>query len=147
MFALAARLAAQQAPLVQPEARVDAIVARDAATQLGGGASIVLGTYVRLAFIGGAGTRWRDGSGEFSGRADAMLRFLFDPLREARWAPYGAGGLGLLYDASDRWRAVVIAAIGAEGPPKHGIVPAFELGLGGGVRAGIVVRRARAGRR
>jgi hypothetical protein len=78
---------------------------------------------------------------------DGLVRFVVDPLRESRWAPYAAGGIGGIYDGPEKWRAVLVGVIGAEGPVTGRVVPAIELGFGGGVRVGFVLRRAMRGRR
>jgi hypothetical protein len=70
-----------------------------------------------------------------------------DPLREFRWAPYAAGGVSAVYDHTEKWRAVLVGVLGVEGPALGSIVPAFEAGFGGGVRAGVALRRAMRGRR
>ncbi len=131
----------------QPEARADYIDARAATAHLGAGFSIPAGTYVRLGLVAAAGQAWRDGQPEPAGRIDGIARFVVDPLREFRWAPYAAGGLGAMYDDGERWRAVLVGALGVEGPALRSIVPAFEVGFGGGVRLGVVLRRAMSGRR
>ena len=132
---------------VQPEARADYIDARASAAHLGIGFSVPAGTYVRLGAVGAAGQAWKDGETSMAGRVDALARFVVDPLRESRWAPYAAGGIGALYDESDRWRAVLVGALGIEGPSAGGVVPAVEIGFGGGARFGIALRRAMPGRR
>lgn len=136
------------APRLQPEARADFIGARADAVHLGAGLAIPLGTYVRLALVGAAGRAWADdGVGVVAGRVDGLVRFVADPLRESRWAPYASGGIGALYDRRERWRAVLVGTLGIEGPAGAGVVPAVEIGFGGGARVGIVLRRAIAGRR
>lgn len=134
-------------PTVQPEARVDFIDARAAAAHVGVGFSVPAGTYVRLGLVGAAGQSWRDGESSGAGRVDALVRFVVDPLREFRWAPYAAGGIGGIYDRSDEWRAVLVGVLGIEGPASGSIVPAIEVGFGGGARLGVVIRRAMPGRR
>ena len=132
---------------IQPEARADFIDARATAAHLALGASVAVSTYVRLGVVAGAGQSWSDGATSGAGRVDGLARFVVDPLREFRWALYASGGLGALYDRSERWRVVLVGVLGIEGPPAGGVVPAIEVGFGGGVRAGIVVRRAIPGRR
>ena len=132
---------------VQPEARADYINARAAAAHLGVGLSVGVGTYVRLGVVAAAGQAWEDGDGMASGRVDALARFVADPLREFRWAPYAAGGVGGLYDEREHWRAVIVGVLGLEGPALGSVVPAVEVGFGGGTRVGVVVRRALPGRR
>ena len=132
---------------VQPEARADYIDARGATAHLGIGVSIPAGTYVRLGVVAAGGQTWRDGDAVGAGRVDAIARFVLDPLREFRWAPYAAGGLGAMYDETERWRAVLVGALGVEGPALGAVVPAIEVGFGGGTRIGVVFRRAMPGRR
>jgi len=135
------------APRVQPEARADYIDARGATAHLGVGVSVPAGTYVRLGVVGAAGQAWRDGDAVAAGRVDAVARFVVDPLREFRWSPYAAGGLGGMYDQIERWRAVLIGTLGVEGPAMGAVVPAIEVGFGGGTRVGVVFRRTMPGRR
>jgi hypothetical protein len=75
-----------------------------------------------------------------AGRVDLLGRFVVDPFNEIGRGVYGSGGLSLRYDDSGEWRPLLIVALGIEGPVRHGRAWAAELGLGGGVRAGIVVR-------
>ena len=132
---------------VQPEVRADYIGARTRAAHVGVGLSVPVSTYVRLGGVAGGGQAWTDSTRAFSGRVDALARFVVDPLREARWAPYAAGGFSALYDASDRWRGVLVGALGIEGPSSGGVVPALEIGFGGGTRVGVSLRRTMPGRR
>lgn len=132
-----------EAQRLTPEVRVDGIFASHGTVQAGVGAGIPLSTYVRGVMVLGAGAD-REGAGTY--RADAMLRFHLDPFREHRWGPYAAGGLSLLRNGDDP-RAWVLLVLGLEGPLRGGAATAFEIGLGGGARIGIVLRRARARQR
>jgi hypothetical protein len=134
-------------PRWQPEARADFIGARAATAHLGAGISIPASTYVRLGLVAAAGQSWSDGQGHAAGRVDGLVRFVVDPLREFRWAPYASGGVGAIYDHSDDWRAVLVGVIGIEGPASGSIIPAVEVGFGGGARVGVVLRRTMPGRR
>ena len=143
-----ASLQAQQAPRrVQSEVRVDAIAARDPALHLGVGATVPTGTYVRVGAVAGAGATMRNHDTRFSGRVDLLARFVLDPLLQFRRAPYAAGGVSALYVDGQGSRFVLLFAVGVEGAPRGGLVPAAELGLGGGVRVALVLRRAIPGRR
>lgn len=143
-----AQAPAQQAsPRFQPEVRVDFIDARVAAAHLGLGVSVPASTYVRLGIVGAAGQSWRKGESSGAGRIDALMRFVVDPLRESRWAPYAAGGIGAIYDGPEKWRGVLVGVLGLEGPGAGHVVPAIEAGFGGGARFGIALRRAMRGRR
>ena len=145
--AVTAQSTRASAPRVQPEIRADFIDARAKAAQIGVGFSIPASTYVRLGIVGAVGAAWADGESAIAGRMDAVARFVVDPLREFRWAPYGSGGLGGLYDRNGKWRAVLVGVLGVEGPQSGAIVPAIEVGFGGGLRVGIALRRAMPGRR
>jgi hypothetical protein len=47
------------------------------------------------------------------------------------------------HDSSDpRGNVYLFAMIGAEGPERRGYAPALEIGLGSGVRASLILRRA-----
>jgi hypothetical protein len=132
---------------LQPEVRADFIDARAAAAHLGIGFSVPASTYVRLGLIGGIGRAWANGESSAGGRVDALVRFVVDPLREFRWAPYASGGVSGLYDGDTNWRAVLVGSLGVEGPQAGAIGPAIEVGFGGGLRAGFALRRAMPGRR
>ena len=95
-----------------------------------------------------------------SARADLMARFLLDPFREARWGPYAGAGLSVRAEEERhvgdgdvakervRSRGFLLLALGVEGPELgNGVMPALELGFGGGTRLGLVLRQARPGRR
>lgn len=131
----------------QPEARIDFIEARVSAAHIGVGVSAPVNTYVRLGVVGALGQAWRNGESTGAGRIDGLVRFVVDPLREFRWAPYAAGGIGAVYDGTEDWRGVLVGVLGVEGPAGGGVVPAIEAGFGGGVRVGVSLRRAMRGRR
>ena len=130
-------------PKVDAEARLDGIIARVGAVQLGVGATTVAGTYVRLGMDGALGFS-RHG---LSGRIDGLARFHFDPFRQSRWAPYGGGGLSGRFDKGEKARAYLLVFLGLDGPASGSVAPSFELGLGGGGRVGIILRYARKDRR
>jgi hypothetical protein len=135
------------APRIQPEVRADFVDARAPAAHLGVGFNVPASTYVRVGLVAAAGQAWANGTTTAAGRIDGLVRFVLDPLREFRWAPYASGGVGAIFDGDERWRGVLIGALGIEGPVTGRIVPAFEVGFGGGVRIGVVVRRAMPARR
>jgi hypothetical protein len=137
----------QAGSVVQPELRADLVAARSSAVQLGVGAVAPAGEYLRLGGDLGAGVAGGTGGPFFSTRADVYGRFHLDPRGESQWAPYLVAGGSLRADQRARGRMYALAAVGVEGPVSRPVVPAFELGLGGGVRAGIVLRRGLANRR
>ena len=128
---------------VTPEIRIDGIIASVSAIHLGAGFTVPAGTYVRTGVIAAAGFS-RNG---LSGRIDAVARFHFDPFRQSRWGPYGGGGISGRFDSDEKGRAYLLLLFGLDGPVYNGATPAFELGLGGGARIGVIVRRATAERR
>ena len=140
---IAARAVGGQAPTVPAyaEFRLDAIVARATSLESGVGAVIPLGTYVRLSVDAAGGTTFHDGSSRASGRIDAIGRFLLDPFREAPVGVSLGGGLSLPYvDGDKRVRPYLTAVVDIEGRRRGAVTPAFQLGLGGGTRVGVVLR-------
>lgn len=128
---------------VDAEVRLDGIIARVGAVQLGVGATTVAGTYVRIGGDAAVGFS-RHG---LSGRIDGLARFHFDPFRQSRWAPYGGGGVSGRFDKGEKARAYLLVFLGIDGPVNGSLTPSFELGLGGGGRVGVILRQARKERR
>ena len=149
ILAPTAVLAQMPTQAVQSEVRVDGVLARSSGVEAGYGVSIPAGIYVRTGLVGGVGA----GRHGVESRADFISRFSLDPFRQSRWAPYAGAGL------SGRFRALadggakgyLLVFLGLEGPlpnsPEPGWVPAVELGLGGGARIGLILRRGINGRR
>ncbi|HJQ12093.1 MAG TPA: hypothetical protein VJ840_13770 [Gemmatimonadaceae bacterium] len=134
---------------VQTEWRIDGIFARTSGVEAGFGVSIPSGIYARTGFVGGLGVG-RHGA---EGRTDLISRFSLDPFRQSRWALYGGGGISGRYRTEEDGgsHAYLLLVLGLEGPlpfgRRLGWVPAFEAGLGGGARVGIIFRRGIAARR
>jgi hypothetical protein len=133
----------------QSEVRVDGIFARSSGVEAGYGISIPAGIYVRTGLVGGVGA----GRHGVESRADLIFRFSLDPFRQSRWAPYAGAGLSGRFRASADGgaKAYLLVLLGLEGPLQggraYGWVPAIELGLGGGARVGMILRRGINGRR
>ena len=127
---------------VQPEVRIDAIISeKRTALQAGGGLQIPAGYYVRIGIIGAAGADVGSGGSDASARLDVTGRFLLDPFRQNRWGFSAGAGVSLRGRAHDRVRPYLVTVIDLEGPRStNGIAPAFQLGLGGGVRIGAAMR-------
>ena len=129
---------------VQTEWRIDGLFARTSGVEVGLGLSVPTGIYVRNGLIGGIGV----GRHGVEGRTDLLSRFSLDPFRQSRWALYGGGGISGRYRSREDGgsRAYLLVFLGLEGPlragQRIGWVPAFEVGLGGGARVGIILRRA-----
>ncbi len=127
----------------QSEVRLDAIFARSAGVEAACGFTVPVGIYVRSGIVGGVGFG-RHGA---EGRTDFVSRFSFDPFRQTRWAPYAGAGLSGRYrsELDGGARAYLLVFLGVEGPlalgELSGWVPAAEVGLGGGARVGVILRR------
>ena len=126
---------------VQPEVRVDALVARYAALEGGIGVNIPAGYYVRIGLLGAAGMDDDAGFPHAAGRVDVTARFLLDPFRQTRWGLSVGGGVSVRAREADRARPYLLALMDLEGPrARGGWAPALQLGLGGGVRVGAGIR-------
>ena len=128
---------------VQAEYRLDALVARTTGVEAGVGVTVPAGVYMRTGLVAGLG----GGEHGVEGRTDLVARFSLDPFRQSRWAPYAGGGISGRYrsKADGGSRAYLMIYLGLEGAlpvgRTSGIVPAFEVGLGGGARVAVVLRR------
>jgi hypothetical protein len=130
-------------PRLQVEARADGVLAATSGVQVGVGANVPSGYYLRLGLTAAAGPAWRDARTIASGRLDVSARYLLDPFREIRWSLYAGTGLTARWDEVSRWRGYLLFLAGIEGPEHRGWTTALEAGFGGGVRVGVVLRRAR----
>jgi hypothetical protein len=133
----------------QSEARLDAIFARSGAVEAAYGFTVPAGIYVRSGLVAGIGA----GRHGVEGRSDWVSRFSFDPFRQSRWAPYAGAGLSGHYRSKldGGSRGYLLVFLGVEGPlplgERSGWVPAVEVGLGGGGRVGLILRRGVSARR
>lgn len=155
IFACAAPLGAQSAssddvrrvPLrPQWELRAEGVAAEAPGAVAGLGVNVRAGWYVRVGGAVAAGARWSDASAPIGQvRADATLRFLLDPFAERRRGLYGGVGLSTtqLGGGVGAQAPQLLVLAGVESQPRGGRAWALELGLGGGVRVGLVRRSAR----
>jgi hypothetical protein len=141
--ALAIAQTAAPKPTVQFEARIDALGGPPAGAQAGVGANVMAGYYLRIGADVAGGVGWRDGNAVSSARADFAARYLLDPFGEIRWGPYVGGGFTAQWDRGTNSRGDLLFLVGLEGPVHAGWRTSVELGLGGGARLGVVLRRAR----
>jgi hypothetical protein len=127
---------------VKPELRVDITrIGNRYAVEAGGGVEIPIGYYTRIGVIGAAGADVVQSTPDASGRLDVLGRFLFDPFRQQRWGFSAGGGVSLRARARDRVRPYLVSMIDLEGPRSaNGVSPAFQVGLGGGIRVGAALR-------
>lgn len=134
--------ASADAQALQPEVRLDIVGPAPASLEPGVGVNGRLGNYVRTGVAIGydvrgvehrAGERWR---------FDVIARVALDPFREQRWGFSFGGGV------SHRGSITYLAALTElEGPEMLGMLPALQAGVSGGLRAGLILRRAVRGRR
>ncbi len=127
--------------------RADAVVDRDIGAQLAIGVAVPVQYNVRLAVDVGAGGVRRSGTWRSTGRADVLARWLSDPFRQSRWGINAGGGVGMRFEDAREARVVAIVTVGVEGASDGNWIPGVELGLGGGVRIGVTMRRAPVRRR
>ena len=132
------------------EARIDYLGRSPDVIHAGVGLNIPAGTYLRVSVVGAAGASWEGSRSGGSARADVIGRFLFDPFRERRWGLSAGGGLSVRYDqvrVARPWRPLLALVVDLEGPQKGTMAAAVQVGLGGGARVGLVLRRADPNRR
>ena len=130
-----------------PAMRADLFFARDPGAQLAVGLIASPAYNIRAQLDVGAGGVARASGWAAAGRADLLLRWVSDPFRRARWALHAGGGVGVAVESSRAPQPLAIVTLGVEGPAKGRWLPGVELGLGGGVRLGLTMRRVRPGRR
>ena len=138
-----------------PEVRLDATFGRNGATELGAGVQLPAGVYSRIGVIAAAGylrpfrtdsyyaaNDYPTGRDRFTGRLDVLARFLLDPYRQSALGLSAGAGLTLRAIPDDRVRPRLLVAIDVEGRRRaNGLVPAFQIGLGDGLRVSGVLRR------
>ena len=148
VLALPSAVRAQAAsfkPAVQWELRADALAGPPAGGQVGFGANVA-DSYLRVGLDFAGGLAAANGGSVASARADFVTRYLFDPFKEIAYAPYVGGGFTAQWnrrDSRNNWRGDLLIVIGVEGPARGAWRTSVELGLGGGARLGVVLRRAR----
>lgn len=135
----------------QLEARADAALGRTSAALVGAGVLTDAGAYVRVGLLAGAGVAYgrQDGGprrAAAAGEVAAVARFVLDPFRQSAHGVYAGGGVGVRA-ADGAGEPFVLAVVGVEGRRRGGLAPAVEVGVGGGVRVAVALRRARPGRR
>jgi hypothetical protein len=122
------------------ELRADAVFSHANEGLLGAGVQIPLGFYTRFGLDVAGGASRERGQSLGTARGDAIMRFLLDPFRETRWALSAGAGVSVRYVDSHGWRPFLAVLLDVEGRRSGRITPAFQLGLGGGVRLGMALR-------
>ena len=132
------------------ELRVDAIDVSSASSgtlQGGVGVNIPLGYYVRLEIDGAGGVTRRENVNENSARVDGLARFLLDPFNDAPWGLSIGGGMSAMFEQGTTTREYLVVVVDLETPHIGSVTPVLQLGLGGGFRAGLILRPYRRGQR
>ena len=125
----------------QPEIRVDVLGPAPYTVQPGAGLTLAFGYYARVSAAAGYAIPRDTNAIADHWRAEVIGRFLVDPFRQHRWGLSIGGGLSV------RRRAYIVALVELESPEAGGWMTAVQAGAGGGLRAGLVLRRAIPGRR
>jgi hypothetical protein len=120
----------------QTEVRVDVLGPPPAAVQPALAYTMFAGYYARISAVAGYSVKERSDLIADRWRGDVIARFLLDPFRQQRWALSIGGGL------SFRRHMYLAAVLDLEGPETRGFLPAIQVGLSGGVRGAIILRRA-----
>ena len=150
-----AQRAAERPAAVTPELRLDGTLGRRGGALASVGAFVDAGLYARLGLVVGAGlTRGPSAdpaatASEFApaARVEALARFHVDPQRLSGRGLYAGGGVAVALREALAPRYELVAVLGLEGAPRGAVAPAVEVGLGGGVRVAVALRRARQERR
>lgn len=127
----------------EPELRGDLLLGQRAAVQAGAGIQVPFGYYVRIGADAALGARTGavDGS-RLDGRVDLLGRFLLDPFRQSAYGFSAGAGLSARLEPGERVTPLLLVALELEGRrPMSGWTPAVQLGLAGGARIGLVLRR------
>ena len=138
---------------VRLEARAEVIAARRTSFAFGAGASLPASNYARIAVWGSGGPLLganATGDGDVSStvlRAEGVVRFLLDPFAERKRGFYASAGIGSRFMRHTASAQYLVLLLGFEGRQRRAWLPAMELGLGDGARAGVVLRQARRGYR
>lgn len=141
-------------PRLMNEGRVDARWSRSNSVELGWSLIIPAGVYLRSALTAAGGYVWRDQRWMRESRYETTARFLLDPFRQARYGLSIGGGVGVTNSdglfgkpnifgiRQQRWRPYLAAFADLELRKTAGLTPAVQVGVGSGIRLGLVVRSA-----
>jgi len=134
VVAYAAHAQAEFQLRVTPELSADVFRLDDHFGVEGGvGVQVPVGYYTRIGVTAAGGSIASDATA----RLDGVARFLFDPFLQQRWGLSAGAGISLRVRQGDRVRPYLLAVIDLEGPHSaSGLAPAFQVGLGAGIRVG-----------
>ena len=141
-------------PRLMNEGGVNGRWSRSNATEASFGLIIPASPYVRTTITAAAGYIWRDQVWARESRYEGTARFLLDPFRQSRYGLSFGAGVGTtnsdgLYGRPDplgnrpqRWRPYLVLISDLELRQTAGLTPAVQVGIGSGIRAGLVLRSA-----
>jgi hypothetical protein len=141
-------------PRITNEAQVNARWSRSNALEVGWSVIIPASPYIRTSLTAATGRILRDQVWQRESRYEITTRFLLDPFRQSRYGlSFGAGagttnsdGLfgraNPLGERPQRWRPFMAVIADLELRKSAGLTPAVQVGIGSGIRAGLVVRSA-----
>ena len=141
-------------PRLMNEGMVNGRFARSNAIELGWSLIVPMSPYIRTHLTAAGGYIWRDQLSMRESRYEGSIRFLLDPFRQARYGlSFGAGAgmtnsdglLGPPNPFGERfqtWRPFLVAYTDLELRKSAGLTPALQLGIGSGIRFGLLVRSA-----
>ena len=141
-------------PRLMNEGQVNGRWSRSNAVEAAWSLIIPTSVYIRTTLTAAGGYVWRDQRWMRESRYEATARFLLDPFRQARYGlSFGAGaGMtnsdGLFGEpnsigmAFQKWRPYLVTYADLELRKTAGLTPAVQVGIGSGIRAGLVIRSA-----
>ncbi len=132
---------------ILPELRADFTAGEVSSGHIAAGVHVSTGTYVRLAFLGGAGRAWHHDTSGDSYRLEVQGRFHLDPFRNARFGLYGIGGVVTSHDPFADWQSRIVLGAGVDLPAHGRATWSIETALAGGFRVSIATRRLPLGQR
>jgi hypothetical protein len=127
---------------------------RSNAIEVGWSLIVPVSPYVRTHFTAAGGYIYRDQLWMRESRYESTVRFLLDPFRQARYGLSFGGGVGItnsdgLFGRPNQfgqrfqtWRPFLVTYADLELRKSAGLTPALQLGIGSGIRLGLVVRSA-----
>ena len=141
-------------PRLMNEGSVNGRWSRGNMIEAGWSVIIPISPYVRTHLTAAGGYIWRNPIWMRESRYETTTRFLLDPFRQSRYGLSFGGGVGMtnsdgLYGRPDpfgnrpqRWRPFLVAYSDLELRKTAGLTPAVQLGIGSGIRLGLLVRSA-----
>jgi hypothetical protein len=141
-------------PRLMNEGMVNGRFARSNAIELGWSLIVPMSPYIRTHLTAAGGYIRRDQLSMRESRYEGSIRFLLDPFRQARYGLSFGAGAGMTNsdglfgppnpfgERFQTWRPFLVAYTDLELRKSAGLTPALQLGIGSGIRFGLLVRSA-----